>query len=341
MRAAAFPDASALPTSDAPAGCTVFAVAFDFERKTEEAIPLSAARAAMADGRFVWLDLDVGSEGEARRTLASFALVADDIIEDALTSEPATQCARYEHYLHLVVTGCRLQDRLFDLERVDVLVGERFLLTIHKGPVVFLDAVKRQYRDDFYKFARSPSFLVYEIWDHLLENYLSVQKQFEERVERLQADLIGEVDDRVFARISELGADLLHFRKVLLPARAVLTELSTRKSVFISEATQSFLANMVGTLERVLQDLLVDRDILSESLNLYMSMVSHRTNRVMNRLTVVSVVFLPLTFLCGVYGMNFRRLPELEWEYGYLYFWGLSAGIVGLLLWILRRHRLL
>src|SRR5262249_11747474 len=163
-----------------------------------------------------------------------------------------------------------------------------------------------------------------------------------ERVEQLQNELRKEkVDDAVFGKISELGADLLHFRKILLPARAVLTDLSIRKSIFISEATQPFLANMFGTVEHVLQDLLVDRDILSESVNLYMSVVSHRTNEVMKRLTVVSVVFLPLTFLCGVYGMNFDVLPELRWHYGYGFFWSVVFGILVVLLWLMKRAKIL
>jgi magnesium transporter len=283
----------------------------------------------------------VSAPDEARRLFQRLGLVADEIVEDALTREAATQIAKYDDYLHLVMTGCKLTEHHFELERVDLVVAEKFLLTIHRGPALFLEVVKRQYKTDFYRFAKSPSFLLYELWDHLLENYLSVQKRFEERVEVLQADLIGDVDDRVFARVSELGADLLHFRKLLLPARAVLTELSTRKSPFVSEATQPFLGNMVGTVERVLQDLLVDRDILSESLNLYMSVVGHRTNRIMNKLTVVSVIFLPLTFLCGVYGMNFEVVPELRWRYGYIAFWVVAVVIVAGLLWVLRRIRLL
>jgi magnesium transporter len=87
--------------------------------------------------------------------------------------------------------------------------------------------------------------------------------------------------------------------------------------------------------------MLVDRDILSESMNLYMSLVSHRTNQVMKKLTAVSVVFLPLTFLVGVYGMNFEILPELRWRFGYAYFWALVAAVVGGLLLLLRRSRLL
>jgi magnesium transporter len=223
-----------------------------------------------------------------------------------------------------------------------VVLSQRFLLTLHKGPVAFLSAVRRDYKQDFQRFAKSPSFLVYELWDHLIDNYLSVQKRMEERVEQLQNELRApRVDDAVFGRISELGADLLHFRKILLPARAVLTDLSTRRTLFISETTQSFLHNMVGTVEHVLQDLLVDRDILSESLNLYMSLVSHRTNEVMKRLTVVSVVFLPLTFLCGVYGMNFEHLPELRWRHGYELFWALVGVIVLTLLGFMRRAKLI
>jgi magnesium transporter len=103
--------------------------------------------------------------------------------------------------------------------------------------------------------------------------------------------------------------------------------------------TQGFLANMTGSVEHVLQDLLVDRDILSESLHLYMSIVGHRTNEIMKKLTVVSVIFLPLSFLAGVYGMNFERLPELGWHYGYALFWLVATSIAGTLLFVLKRAR--
>ena len=327
--------------AEEPRGCTVRAVDFDFDAKRERSIELGEARECMAAGRFVWIDVDIGDGDAARKLFAEVDLFSSEIVEDAITREPATQSARYDGYLHFVVSGCRLIGEHFDLERVDCVIGERFLVTLHRGQVAFLDTLKKDYAQDFVSFARSPSFMIYEIWDHLIDNYLSVQKRFEERVERLQQLLIREVDDKVFAQVSELGADLLHFRKVVLPARAVLTDLSTRKSLYISEATQPFLANMVGTLERVLQDLLVDRDVLSNSMNLHMSIVQHRTNDVMRKLTVLSTIFLPLTFLCGVYGMNFRKLPELEWEYGYGAFWGMVVVIVSTIVLMSKRAKLL
>jgi magnesium transporter len=330
------------PLPETPSGCAMRAIGLHFETKVERELGAGEIEQAMRDGMFVWIDVDFAEPAGTRALLAGLGLIAPEIVDDALTREAATQVARYDDYLHFVISGCQLLADNFELQRVDCAIGERFLLTIHKGPVAFLDAMRRAYRSDFRRFARSPSFLIYEIWDHLVENYLFVQRMFEERVEGLQALLMTDVeDDRVFAQVSSLGADLLHFRKVVLPARAVLSDLSTRRSLYVGETTQAFLANMVGTIERVLQDLLVDRDILSESLNLYMSIVTHRTNQVMKKLTVVSVIFLPLTFLCGVYGMNFKYLPELDWRYGYAAFWIAAVVIVGGIAWLSRRARLL
>jgi len=316
-------------------------VELDFKTKLHRRLTVDEFRASMAAGRFVWIDVDIAQADEARALLGRLELCIPAIFDDAMTREPATQIARYEDYVHLVLSGCRLAGDKFDLERVDAVMGEHFLLTLHRGQPVFLEAVRKSYLADFRRFAQSPSFLLYELWDHLVENYLSVHKRFEERVERVQTRLIGHVDDTVFAEASELGADLLHLRKVVLPARTVLTDLSTRKSPFVSEATQPYLSNMVGTIERVLQDVLVDRDILSGALNNYMSLVAHKTNRTMSRLTVVSIIFMPLTFLCGVYGMNFNVLPEKELEYGYLYFWIAVLAIVVGLLWLMKRNKVL
>ncbi|MBD8525610.1 magnesium transporter CorA family protein [Pseudomarimonas arenosa] len=322
-------------------GCRIRLVEFDFDQKQERELPVDQVAVAVAAGRFVWIDVQAGADQAVRDALQQIGLISEAVIDEALSGEALTRHARYDDYLHVVVTGCRPSGARVELERVDIVIGERFLATIHRNPVLFLEAVRQDYHSDFLRFAKSPSFLVYELWDHLIENYLQVQQEMEERVEAMQRELaFGKVDDDVFARFSSLGSDLLHFRKVLLPARAVLTELSTRKSIFIGEATQGFLGNMVGTVEHLLQDLMVDRDILSESLSLYMSMVGHRTNRTMKRLTLVSVVFLPLTFLVGIYGMNFSNIPELNWEYGYLFFWVVTFLLVSVILVLMRRSKI-
>ena len=328
-------------SSESPA-CVSSAIIFDFQNKTEQTGSLAEARRALDAGQFIWVDIDAHDREQARRVLRSFESLDADMIEAALSKEPSTQHARYDGLLHLVVSECHALGSGFELRRLDVVFGEQIFLTIHRTPIALLATLRKNYKSDFLRFAKTPSFLLYEVWDNLLDGYLNVQKLMEERVEQLQNELrLEKVSASIFARISELGSDLLHFRKIVLPARSVLSDLATRRSLLISETTQSFLANMVGTVEHVLQDLLVDRDILSEALNLHMSLVAHRTNEVMKKLTAVSVVFLPLSFLAGVYGMNFERLPELQWRYGYAYFWCLAVFVILALLIGLRRARLL
>jgi len=135
--------------------------------------------------------------------------------------------------------------------------------------------------------------------------------------------------------VAELTFELIVVRKTVLSSREVIDELATRRSAAVSPTTQPYLENMVGTLERLAADLSVEREILAETLSLHLGFVSHRTNRVINRLTIINAFFLPLTFLCGVYGMNLK-LPEFEWDYGYLYFWGLAASVVVGLVALLR-----
>ncbi len=333
-------DSSIPPPPGVPV--TIRAVAFDFKSKEETEIAVEDVQDARAKGESVWIDVQVHDVKAAQSVLVPMGLAPSGILEDALFGDPQARLARFEDCIHLVVSGCRTRGHAIDLERVDAVMSQGCLVTIHRGSVMFLSAVRRDYPADFQRHAQSISFLVFELWEQLVENYLSVQKTMEERVEKLQDALGAErIDDAVFGGISELGADLLQFRKILLPTRSILMDLGTRKSIFLSEATQPFLLNMVGTVEFVLQSLQVDREILSESLNLCMSRVSYRTNEVMKRLTVVSAIFLPLTFLVGVYGMNFQHMPELPWKYGYAYFWLLVASIVMGLFLLLRRNRLL
>ena len=317
------------------------AVELDFEAKTHTSIDAERTQTALREGKFVWLDLEIRDREASKRFLASFELLGELVLEDVFFGEHGTQLKRYEDYLHFVLSTCRVDaDGKLEVDRLDAVFGKGFLLTIHEGPRPLIDGMRKDCKHDFLQFAETPSFLLYELWDHLTDHYVSVQKQLERRVEKLQVALLGARDEAIFEPISEVGVSLLQFRSVLVPARAILNELAMRRTVFISEATQGFMANMAGTIEVVLQDLLVDRDSLTQALNLTMSMVSHRTSRAMTKLTLLSTIFLPLTFICGVYGMNFEHLPELRWAYGYFMFWGLCATIVGVALVLVRKSRL-
>src|SRR6185503_1921941 len=182
--------------------CVSAVVALDFQHKTERVLSWAEARGAIDQGHFVWVDILARDRPEARRVLESFEALESEVIEAALQNEPSTQHARYEHCLHVVVSECRALGSGFELGRLDVVLSERWLLTIHATPIALLGALRKSYKSDFVRFAKSPSFLLYEIWDHLLDGYLNVQKLMEERVEQLQDELRSErVSDQLFARL--------------------------------------------------------------------------------------------------------------------------------------------
>ena len=239
------------------------------------------------------------------------------------------------------MVSCHEAEGRVEPERLDAMLGERFFLTLYREPVGFLEMLMREYYDDFLLHAKSPSFFIYELWDFLLQAFTAMEKLAERRVRQVQDELIEHVSEDAFRRMSELSRDLLELRSVMLPARAALNELSTRRSNFVTLETQPFLQNMVVAMDRILGDIIAARDILSDTLNVHMSMVAYRTNAVVKRLTIVSMVFLPLTVLVGIYGMNFSGMPELGWRYGYEYFWTAAVGVVAVSVIVLRLLRML
>ena len=316
------------------------AVALDFDKKVDSEIDFREASQEIEKGRFVWLDFDSNHSDIFKSLWREIGLVNEAVLSHVLRDLPATY-HRHDDCLHFSFRSCQLQGIHFLERRFHVILGAGFLVTVHRGPNPILRQLREQYQTDFREYARTPSFFVYDIADFLISHYQAIQAEFEEQVETVQDALVSDVEESLFSRVSDLGSDILKFRKILLPARATMTELATRKSPFISSETQDFLSRMLATLDHTLQDLMVARDILSESLDLHMSLVVHRTNRVITRLTAVSMVFLPLTFLCGIYGMNFEFMPELAWPVGYALFWVVVILVTTFQLVLLRRKKLI
>jgi magnesium transporter len=317
----------------------ITAVEFDFSTKQERAIPAGSVAGSCASGKFCWVDVDVTADPAGAEGLLRAMGVSERLIGEALADDHECGMGVDDDGLHLAVDAGRFDGGRLVTSRVDALIGESYFVTLRRFDVEFLRQVRRTYRQDFQRFARTPSFLLYEFWDHLIESYRRADRVLSERVREVQDHIFGDVDDAVFERVAEIARDLLSLRKIVMESREALGEMTTRRSPFVAESTVPFLEKMVGTLDRVAADLAVEREMLAEILNLYMGIVGHRTNRVLKRLTVISAVFLPLTFLCGIYGMNFEVFPEIRWRFGYALFWALSLAIVATSLAVMRAKR--
>ena len=316
------------------------AVAFDFNARIYRDLTLDEVADACAAGLFCWVDVDARDDaalGRLERLLRGLG-TADAVVADLRHAVGRPGQRVHEECLHATLEAPCLVDGQVHVEVVEMFIGASFLVTARRGQADFLDQVRRTCRVDFERYAQSPGFLLYEIWDHLVMQYRATQRSLSTRVRTIQAEIFGEVDDRIFSRVANVGRDLLTFRELVLAAREDLGELCNRRHEVVPTSTVPFLEKMLGTLERICADVTVERETLSETLNLYLGIVSKKTNDVVTRLTAVSVIFLPLTFLCGVYGMNFQYIPEIHNDYGYFVFWFVCAVLVSTMIYYMRKH---
>ncbi len=295
-------------------------VAFDFAAKQERSLPEGDWPSSPQDGLFYWITAGPDEKTKLQELLGS---IGARPVTAGLLQGPQAE-AHYELYddaIHFTLTECRIDGLILKSNTLAFLLGENFLAALLPGPSSVMDKIQRICREDFKKFARSSGFLLYELGSHLLESYRRIFQHYTTEAERVQLRLFGRITDDVFAEVADLTGDILAFRRTVLSARDLFNELATRKSAFVAETTQPSLDILSDRMERLGGDIAGVRSVLNETLNLYMGMVSHRTNRIVNRLTIFSMIFLPLSFLCGVYGMNFQVLPELGWRYAYPAFW--------------------
>lgn len=323
----------------------ITAVQFDFDTKEEALLSPENLATALAGGRFCWVDIDCSVCQDKASTCRECdaclqALGINEIArQEVLGPDREGRYDVYEDCLHFAVTEANILEGRLHTSHVDIVLGARFMVTFRRRKADLIGQMRRTYREDFRKFAQSPGFLLYEVADHLTETYRRSLQGLAEAVEQVQLQLFGEVDDSIFMKVSTVTQDLLALRKVVTASRELFHELASRRSLFVSPTTQPFLENMAGTLERLSDDLTTEREVLNEMLNLYMGMVSHRTNKVVNRLTVISVIFLPLSFICGVYGVNLQGVPEFEWPHGYAFMWAVCLTIVCTLIYFMRRRK--
>ena len=186
---------------------------------------------------------------------------------------------------------------------------------------------------------RGTDYLTYALIDTLVDNYYQLLDDIEINIDLLEERIIHNPDKTIKTNIHHLKKELLISRKSIAPLREAISRFSKSDSEFINEESKMFIRDLYDHTVQVLDMVESYRDTINGLQDLYLSEISYKMNQVMQILTIISVIFVPLTFLAGIYGMNFDVLPELKWKYGYLYFWIFSVFILIMLLWYFRRKK--
>jgi magnesium transporter len=182
-------------------------------------------------------------------------------------------------------------------------------------------------------------YLAYALIDSIVDNYFTILEQAGERIEILEESLDKSPSAETLQAIQNLTREMIFLRKTVWPLREAISSLERTGCQLVDESTDVYLKDIYDHTIQVIDTIETFRDMLSSILDIYLLSISNRMNEIMKVLTVIATVFMPLTFLAGVYGMNFKYMPELEWHWGYFFIWGIMLAIAIVMLIYFRRKK--
>jgi magnesium transporter len=302
---------------------------------------LAVIRAALAARQTIWIELDAQS-AEVDALLSDALQLHPLTIEDIWATRTAPKLEDYGTYLYAIVHGIRAGVRgALELVEVDVVIGPTFVITHDPGRLA-CDDVHRALARSPRLLAKGPAWLAHAALDAAVDRYLPVLDDLDREIEALEDRVLREAGTprgpAVLRRLLGMKRTLLELRRMSVHQREILLRLARGELDEIPREAVPFYRDVYDHFLRVNDVVESYRDLVTSALEAYLSVQSNRMNEVMKTLTLIATVMLPITFIAGVYGMNFKRMPELDWAWGYPYVLGLMAVVtIGILGWFRRK----
>ncbi len=243
------------------------------------------------------------------------------IIEDILNSDQRPKIEDFGDYIYIVLKMLNLDSRTNSIisEQISLILGPNFVISFqegHEGDV--FNPVRERLRTGKGKIRKmGADYLAYSLIDSIVDNYFIILEKLGEKIESLEERLVTNPTGNVLREIHNLKREMLFLRKSVWPLREVISTMAKGESSLIHPSTGIYLRDIYDHTIHVVDTIETFRDMVSGMLDIYLSSISNRMNAVMKVLTIIATIFMPLTFLAGVYGMNFKHMPELEWKLGY------------------------
>jgi magnesium transporter len=306
----------------------------------EEVDVASAAEAAKYKDQegITWVNVDGLGSSDMIRELGNLFGLHPLAQEDVLSVPQRPKVDDYDSHIFAVIRMLHYEEAL-ETEQVSAFLGSNFVITIQERPGDCLDPVRDRLRKGAGQIRRmGPDCLLHAILDTIIDNYFPFLERVGEAVEDLENDVIRNPSRRTIGRVHDVKRDLLDVRRSIWPLRDAVNTLLRDESPLIDKTTRLYLRDCYDHTIRVLDILEIHREIAGGLMDIYLSSLSNKMNEVMKVLTVIATIFIPLTFIVGVYGMNFEAMPELHWVWGYPLVWVIMLLVaLGMLLFFYRK----
>jgi len=290
-------------------------------QKAEECFPFKETSTV------TWINISGLHDVEMIEKLGAHFDLHPLILEDILNTGQRPKMEDFGNYIYLVLKMLYSDGKDTEkMEQVSLILGSNFVISFLESENGIFEHVKNRIWKGKGRIRKLGSdYLAYALIDAIVDSYFFILEKLGEKIELLEVELLSHPSTKTLEQIHHLKREMIHLRKSVWPLREVISCLERGESSLVKETTSIFLKDVYDHTIQVIDTVETFRDMLSGMLETYLSSVSNRMNEVIKMLTIIATIFIPLTFIVGVYGMNFRFMPELGWRWGYFVVWAVMA----------------
>jgi len=263
-------------------------------------------------------------------------------LEDIVNTSQRPKLEDFDGYLYIVLKMLSYDAAAGHIraEQISLVVGDNFVISFQETAGDAFDPIRERLRKGKGRIRKSGcGYLAYTLIDAVVDHYYTVLETIGERVETIEEALMDDPERELLEEIHELKREMIFFRKQVWPVRELISGLTKSDSRLLRESNRIFFDDVYDHTIQVIDTIESFRDVLSSMLDLYLSTVSNRMNEVMKVLTIIATIFIPLTFVAGIYGMNFDFMPELHWRWGYFLVWGVMIAVTAAMIVYFKRKK--
>jgi magnesium transporter len=265
-----------------------------------------------------WLNIDGVHQPEIIEQVGKNFGMHPLVLEDIANTGQRPKMEDFDDYIFVVLRMLRFDEKETKTEQISIILGRDFVVSFQEMEGDVFDAIRERLRSNKGRIRKmGADYLAYALIDAVVDNYFMVLENLGETIEDIEDKLVTNPTAETLRTIHDLKREMVFLRKSVWPLREVISRLERSESPLINKSTFVYLRDVYDHTIQVMDAVETFRDMLSGMLDIYLSSVSNRMNEVMKVLTVIATIFIPLTFIAGIYGMNFRYIPELELAWSY------------------------
>lgn len=296
-----------------------------------------------ADGNGVaWIDFDDVSDVEVIGEIGERRDIHPLVLEDVVHLGQRPKFEDHGDYIYIVIRMLSYDDERRELlsEQVSLILDANSVFTFQERRGDVFEPIRERIRGGKGRIRSMGSdYLAYCLLDAVIDHYFVILEKIGDRVESLEERLLTNPDPDVLAEIHRMKREMIYLRKSIWPLREVISRFEKEESPLISSETQIFIRDLYDHAIQVIDTTESLRDVVSGMLDTYLSCLGNRMNEVMKTLTIIATIFIPITFIAGVYGMNFEWMPELKWKWSYPAIWCVMLTVAGVMVWHFKKKQ--